>query len=291
MKRSSTLTTFRTVCAHAFSGYFHVPLWERIVLRLTHAEPASRIAATAVGALYQCQVGLSLEEEEKQRRIGFAKGQYVRAIQTLNQGLDDSVRSLELAIITGVLLMVFEVLQMDNRCAMIHHDGGLAILKTLHRRLSNSDLKELVQAFSRFYSQTSTFAVQFEATFVQEPIVLQDFQDISDARRTLDLIVSDMYSRLKAYGLRHKVLPGSLPPPVTKDVSHVQDLLRGWHSRFERYTERADVGVKILLIQYAVAWITMLPYGGPLLLVVRSGHTGYYIHDNRKLRAKHHSHP
>jgi hypothetical protein len=116
---------FRDVCAPEFALYFELPLWERFVLEAC-TEPCIGHAALAIGALsrihYRPDESTSLAAE-------YSIKHYNMAIRQLNNFLDASTRSLELAIMASIVFIVIEVLQgHDNQVQTLLH-SAFALLR------------------------------------------------------------------------------------------------------------------------------------------------------------------
>src|ERR1700761_9193893 len=93
-------TYFRTICAPDFTLYFELPIWEGLVLQAATTEPAIYHAALAISALsrIRCHPDHSGFLSNLELEL-FAITQYNLAIRTLNQALDESNRSKELAVL------------------------------------------------------------------------------------------------------------------------------------------------------------------------------------------------
>lgn len=77
--------------------------------------------------------------------------QYNMALRALNDALDGSTRSLELAILGSIVFIAFEVLWGEDTRVKVHMDGAFSILNSL----TGADLW-----YTRTYSQCLVTALQ-----------------------------------------------------------------------------------------------------------------------------------
>ena len=121
---------FRAICVPEFSLYFQQALWETVVLQTACSELFMRHAALAIGALsrshyHPTQPGeASLQVESA---VEYAIRQYNLAIQKLNEQLNTSPRSLELAILGSIVFIAVEFLQGYVNRVQMHLDSAFAI--------------------------------------------------------------------------------------------------------------------------------------------------------------------
>jgi len=104
------------------------------------------------------------------------------------------------------------------------------------------------------------FAVFYKTKISTIPVVPPRFKTVSDAREVLNSIVAFMYRLFKPIpgGERYRTLPYKpLPPPIHKQVDHVQTLLKQWSSTFDsllhNITPKSSLDVtsiKVLRVQH-----------------------------------------
>ncbi|KAM5368023.1 hypothetical protein ACJZ2D_009737 [Fusarium nematophilum] len=134
---------FRFTCAQEFSLYFESP-WENFVLRATYLEPWGFHAALAISALsrthYAPEQVMWLPGTVIDSLLEFATLQYSQAIRSLNQRLDATAESAELAALASVLFINIEFLgqalsrpSSSPTLVYTHLRGGLAVLESLGR--------------------------------------------------------------------------------------------------------------------------------------------------------------
>lgn len=160
---------FFNVCAKEFSLYFESPVWESIVWRAACTEPCIRHTSLAIGAMSRNNYQHSGHLSDHLPVLEYSMGQYNLALRALNNTLDQSARSLELAILGSIVFISLEVLLgVDNRVQM-HINGAFAMLENLLGRGVNgeyysnvaleraTDLGYLVSALTGLGRQFSSF--------------------------------------------------------------------------------------------------------------------------------------
>jgi len=171
---------FINICSKEFSLYFESAVWESIILQAACTEPCIRHAALAISAMSRN----NYHPQSSEPAFEYAMNQYNLALRALNNVLDESTRSLELAILGSIAFIAFEFLWgVDTRVRM-HLAGALAMLGSLsknghdkrkdhnddysllavvrnhHRRIdlgSDPDLGYLVSALLHLSEQVSSF--------------------------------------------------------------------------------------------------------------------------------------
>ncbi|KAJ4209692.1 hypothetical protein NW759_013339 [Fusarium solani] len=131
---------FLSICAQEFSLYFQSPIWERFVLYAVHAEAWAFHAALAISVLSRRSYAPSHNNTTLQ--VDFPTLHYNQAIRALNQRLDTTAESAELAVLGSVLFINLEFLRAHTlehepsrvngpSLVGIHLHGGLAVLRNL----------------------------------------------------------------------------------------------------------------------------------------------------------------
>jgi hypothetical protein len=173
---------FINICSKEFSLYFGSSVWESIILQAACTEPCIRHAVLAIGAMSRN----NYHSQSSEPALEYAMKQYNLALRTLNDALDESARSLQLAILGSIAFIAFEVLWGVDIRARMHLDGALAILRSLskddanerkfqndkssilavekkdYKRIglgSGTDLEHLTGALSQLSEQVSSFEI------------------------------------------------------------------------------------------------------------------------------------
>ncbi|KIM95570.1 hypothetical protein OIDMADRAFT_33665 [Oidiodendron maius Zn] len=146
------------------SGSFDSAFWDQLLLQATHHEPAVWHAVVALGSLHQNfeQRHISMKREDDV----FAVKQYVKAIGfVLMPVRDRGKQAADVALMTCILFICFEILRGYHSAALSHIDGGVKIVSELLSCQSNTSLSIpaipyipltlLKQMFSRLDAQAS----------------------------------------------------------------------------------------------------------------------------------------
>jgi len=122
------------------SGYFESEFWDRLILRVSHTEPAVRHALLGLGSLCKtheeasrgpgpgCAAVKAGDEYAHHHHVQFAMRQYNKAVRLLASSLSASEPQLE-AILTSCLVLVWlEFMRNDLDAGLRHLRSGLKIL-------------------------------------------------------------------------------------------------------------------------------------------------------------------
>ena len=284
---------FRTVCATTFSGYFHDSIWETLILQISYLEPCIRHAAIAIGALHRSQVHPThaVADAGEGSNTRYAVTKYLEAVKTLNQRLDSSARSMELALFASILFMVFEVLQGNDIVGRMHLKGGLGIIQSLHRQSIHvcpnstqstvihgrqlTELGVLTNAFLRLDVQASNAALVYSVEGIKPLHCPNIFGSVLEARNSLNSILAAAQQDFQSYGHSYKTLPYSpLPSDLAAKVNRYQSLLACWLDAFTAFKAKPEEklpsplppiakqrhATTVLSIQHTVAWIELSTY-------------------------------
>jgi hypothetical protein len=127
---------FRTCTLPNISLHFGSPPWIRLLLQASHSEPALQHAAIALGALHEhLENGNTSTYQPITHRdhgIDYASQRYTQALISLSTLLTKSDnRSIELALIGGLMCMYYEVLQENFETAQVHLENCLMVLQPM----------------------------------------------------------------------------------------------------------------------------------------------------------------
>lgn len=124
---------FRQYTASEIPGVFISSQWEQLVFQLSHCEPCVLHAAVAVGIMHRNSRGRCPSLQNGSIfNVGspFAVRQYIKSINYLRKRLNGprDPQCGQVALITSLLFICFEMLQGNRPGAMIHLQKGLRIL-------------------------------------------------------------------------------------------------------------------------------------------------------------------
>jgi hypothetical protein len=216
----------------------------------------------------------------------YAITKYLEAVKTLNQSLDGSAQSMELALFASILFTVFEVLQGNDRAALMHLKGGLGIIQTLHRQSIHdysysfqstviygrqlAELDGLTKAFLPLSIQASNAALIYSVKGIKPLHCPAIFGSVLESRNSLDSILAVAQEDFQSYGQSYKMLPSDLAAKVNR----YQSLLALWFDAFTAFKAKLEEkassslppiskqrhATTILSIQPTVAWIGISTY-------------------------------
>ncbi|KAL5364929.1 hypothetical protein BJX96DRAFT_188195 [Aspergillus floccosus] len=212
---------FRQHTAYEIPGMFKSPHWEQLVLQLSHCEPCVLHAAVAVGIMHRNSKGRCPSLQDRHMfDVGspFAVRQYIKSINCLRKRLDGPSDSQcgQIALITSLLFISFEMLQGNRPGAMIHLQKGLRILCSSapafmrleaqsgtvyfdakpHHQSTALDL--LASTFARLDFDSTMFGERSPVLTILPPAspmgpelgVLGSFSSTSEARHSLDFLAN-----------------------------------------------------------------------------------------------------
>ncbi|TVY30836.1 putative transcriptional regulatory protein [Lachnellula hyalina] len=101
--------------------------WKTLLLRTAHHEPVVKHAIIALGALHETFEKDGFDSGDKE----FAVSQYIRALELMvkPESKKRNGLSVDVALITCVLFVCFEILRGNHVSALSHIDGGAKILR------------------------------------------------------------------------------------------------------------------------------------------------------------------
>ena len=213
------LDFFRTRTAPGLSSYFDAEFWTRLVLQMSHAEPAIKHAMVAVGTLHEKRED-SVQTVPKIRSVvmtdpmaisvpvtkarddsdPFALAQYNKAIQHLSKRLNDPDTSSEIALLACILFVCVEFLRGDVEPAMRHFQSGMAIAMAYSKKTGGSQLRyqmdlvkeNMLPFFHRLELLSTLFGndAMWQYPIDLEQVVPTEFNNLKEAR---DSVVSQHY--------------------------------------------------------------------------------------------------
>ncbi|CAG8972372.1 hypothetical protein HYALB_00007125 [Hymenoscyphus albidus] len=209
--------------------------WTRDVLQAAHHEAAIKYAVVALGSLHEgCVRGesrISWEGEEG-NRLGFATGQYIKAIGHFCDPKRKEKKRLDVALITCILFICFELLRCQLNSALSHINGGVKILKELQS--SNSltipaqsyvPVSTLRNIFKRLDSQASQLSFGRRRHLLSEHSKTKlahdlKFESLEDARNALD----DIWGSATLH-IATSPPPNVPPDEARKNLAAMQNLI------------------------------------------------------------------
>ena len=215
---------FRCQTVPSISGYFQDDVWGRLVLQLSHVEPAVRHAVNALGALHEEQHLRCTGHDDMRYRSttldSFSTQQYANALERV-QTLTASSRPLtEVVVVCALVCIHFEALRGNSQAALLHIENAIKILVASKTLLSHEIDSDLVCAMMRVDLQSSMYlgsrvpGLPF-FTISIDAILPATFTSVAHARSLVDTWGCRQLYFIRSVADKYKFLqPGDVPLEV-----------------------------------------------------------------------------
>lgn len=278
---------FRARCAPELAAQNSSEFWLRLVLQACHSEEPVWHAAAAFGVLHRVykdngvRAVMNVAESPKQR---LAYRQYHQAVTSLRSTLErrDSY-SMQVALITCVLLVCFDLMSNRYRAALTHLKSGLWILNECRRGEDEvgggDDLTSLAQKLGRF-TIDQTVHEPFHLLHIQaiffgivrlrnpvwpepsilaaKPIPPEGFQSVDEARQSLEHIIECIASYVME---AHQNSSSSTYHLDTENLrgeqQHLKLRLEKWYASAKRLMDSRSFAVASVHVQFYAEWILL----------------------------------
>lgn len=237
---------FRHAMAPRMSGYGPDSAWNKTIPLLFHAEPAVRHAVVAIAATHRglCSRTNHWCHGREKVLLDFPTRQYTKAIGCFRKLLssDDSSANIKAACL--ILFAHHEALQENFAPALLHINNISTILLGMTPLSSGLIDASLIDALKRIDIMASVYVgsrVPVLANWHADRDVPDSFENISEARRTVDDLTCSLYYFLRTAADHVKY-------PVLKPVS--APLLRQ-SEYFEAAFEKLETMIGALKSEYA----------------------------------------
>ena len=204
-KERRSFDFFRNHTATVFAGYFDTSFWERLILQVSHSEPAVRHAVVALGSFHEClNVGDegSVSKVDVHNDFQYSLQQYARSLACLrNLFLDKPDQQIDVILICCILFISFESLQGNYEPMACHLQSGSKIISHWQSKHSSNKSAifsdELLPMFMRL-------TVQVKSLF-DTPLLIFDHGD-SRSTTPLDSFTCLGQARDALYHQMNKIL-------------------------------------------------------------------------------------
>lgn len=150
-----SLCYMRERAIYDISGYFEFEFWDRLVLQISHTEPAVRHALLGLSSLCETYEPQGFESDQD-KRAQFALKHYNEAVGLLANSLSAAIQPrLEVVLACCLVFVWFEFMRNDLEAGLRHLKGGLGILANFRQAIKSSTLStqlidaSLLRSFSR----------------------------------------------------------------------------------------------------------------------------------------------
>ena len=284
------LEYFQQRTAPDFAGHFSSEFWSRLVLQVSHSEPAVLHAVVALGSLHETldntggqgvisrrsSVSVSSQETSLQ--------QYNRAITALRGRMESQNENeiLEIALICCVLFYSYETLHGNHDEALLHLQNGLKMLQEWKAKRADSTSPaepspiqyELSQVLSRLNVQTRWLfdpelpSLHNLTETVFSKTIPDAFADLNQARDFLFAMYNDGFSFYQ--NIIERLRSGNTVPIsgslyTLAEFGGLDAYLIRWLSAFDKFIERSTStmtsqelrGSLLLRIHYLCGFIVL----------------------------------
>ncbi|MCJ1265327.1 hypothetical protein MMC22_005203 [Lobaria immixta] len=184
---------FCTRTAPVFFGYYESSFWDRLMLQISHAEPAVHHAVVALASLHEMFNGST---EHRPGSDQYALKQYSKSLAGLNRYMSTAKeKSVNVVLICCVLFITFENLRGDYDTAWQHIQGGLKILSRSRQdpRSSKFIHEDIMPVFVRHHVQVKSVVSSHLILDDHAPgdaCVPKTFSGLGEARNTFYSLMS-----------------------------------------------------------------------------------------------------
>jgi hypothetical protein len=290
---------FRLRTSEDLSGNFYSNFWSRLVLQLSHNEPAIRHGLIALSAAYELfQDGRITDLTSDQ----LALRQYNRAIRLLRARMSDpGDRGAEVALICSVIFISIESVRGNFKAVSTHLKSGLGILQTWrasgqrYRSRANltgevpyldpqTDEDELVELYARLDLTVTAFlsipSSEIELKTPEERLhpeayLPEAFYNLRQAQEASQKLENHSLYFLMSYYMYAGIPANKVPYKAKAEFRALLVSLHLWANKFETLMKRPDMqnlqgkdlqSACMLVIHQKTIYIMVkvLPYGEDL---------------------------
>lgn len=235
------------------SGYFQDSVWDRIVLQLSHSEPAVRHAVNALGALHEERFirGKLLEgspEASLLEQNKFPTQQYAKALNEMQALLQDKNVALDTILLCSLLCIHFESLRECFVPALMHCEKAISLL---HAQYSKFDARKvnpsLVRAMMRLDLQGTMYlgmrvpGLTFY-TAATDSVLPTAFHDLTQARDLINYWTCRLYHFMRTVADVYKFRdPGEVPLEEYAKAQELEQTMLGLEKLLWDYMHKPTV--------------------------------------------------
>jgi hypothetical protein len=206
-----TFDFFRSRTAPTVSGYFQDPVWDRIVLQLSHSEPAVRHAVNALGALHeQKSIAGSSGTNSSLVKATYPIHQYSKALNAMQDLMKSGTASMDIVLLCALICIHFEALREAFVPCLMHVENAIQLLNanngTFDARKVNPSL---VRAIMRMDLQGTMYigsrvpGLPF-FTAATDNVLPTTLHDLTQARDLVNTWTSRLYHFMRTVADDHR---------------------------------------------------------------------------------------
>lgn len=231
---------FQDVTAPCLSGDFDGAFWRVLVLQICESEPAVKHAVLAVSSLHEIMVrGAAAPYVDITDKQQFALFQYNKAISCLLDRMPDVDSRPLVPLLTCILFVFLEFMQLKDVESLIHLQQGHQILSELERKPSlrgNPEFQIIRDHIVPMYTRISLTLLMFGGDPTAIPVPLKTMIDVPMTFETIDQVryaLHDLMEECLRFTKKSKPAKyQQVSPEELRALEGEQDLLMRKLSRF-----------------------------------------------------------
>ncbi|KAK3401277.1 hypothetical protein B0T20DRAFT_165047 [Sordaria brevicollis] len=231
---------FQDVTAPCLSGDFDGAFWRVFVLQICESEPAVKHAVLAVSSLHEVMVrGAAAPYIDITDKQQFALFQYNKAIACLLDRMPDVDSRPLVPLLTCILFVFLEFMQLKDIESLIHLQQGHQILSELERKPSlrgNPEFQIIRDHIVPMYTRISLTLLMFGGDPTSIPVPLKTMIDVPVTFETIDQVryaLHDLMEECLRFTKKSKPAKyQQVSPEELRALEGEQDLLMRKLSRF-----------------------------------------------------------
>ncbi|SMQ46562.1 unnamed protein product [Zymoseptoria tritici ST99CH_3D7] len=205
-----TFDFFRAKTAPTVSGYFQDSVWDRIVLQLSHSEPAVRHAVNALGSLHEhlSDVGNG-NVNDSLVKASYPTQQYAKTLGAMQALMQGGNASMDVVLVCALICIHFEALREAFVPCLMHVENAIQLLNSKNGTLDARKVNpSLVRAIMRMDLQGTMYLGSripglsfFSAA---DDILPSSFHDLTQARDLVNTWSSRLYHFMRTIADHHR---------------------------------------------------------------------------------------
>ena len=226
-----TFDFFRHRTTPCMSGYFNDTVWDRIVLQISHSQPAVRYAVNALGALHEERFLRRSAGNQKvdvgSLQTSFPAKQYSKALNGMQALLKEPKLPLDVVLLCALLFIHFEALREAFVPALVHAENAIKLLHASSTFDAQKVDDNLVRSMMRIDIQGAMYlgmrvpGLPFY-TAATDSTLPSAFHDINQARDLVNTWTCRMFHFMRINADDHKFRDvGDIP---LEHIAKAQDL-------------------------------------------------------------------
>ncbi|CZR56336.1 uncharacterized protein PAC_06224 [Phialocephala subalpina] len=203
---------FRLFCDKVtiqLTGFFDLPLWNRLILQTAEQEESVRLGIISIGALQQT---IDLRNSQDSRYIApfaaldehhrFAVQEYSKAIKQMRVAISTQKHNLRTTLLTCLLIICFESLHGNHESAIAQMQVGIRLLEDfIASRRESLSVLDTTSSIDSAVAESPSFALHSPAPDIIEDDLVQAFARLDmQANSFIDSRPIDYHLEMRYHG-------------------------------------------------------------------------------------------